>query len=145
MQRQIHTVMSLLEAPYLIEAPQNGSASCHKIVASPSTPPPPPPPPPPTEWNKKIEAPGASNKNLTESIHKYIVQARYVLLKITRAATTTCFTAMGLHSYHVSVTHYKRPYDAQMTRNRNALGIVLAPGASNRDNTVRFCTKRCYL
>ena len=29
------TVKSLLEAPYLIEAPPNGSASCHKIVAPP--------------------------------------------------------------------------------------------------------------
>ena len=29
------TVMSLLEALYLIEAPPNGSASCHKIVAPP--------------------------------------------------------------------------------------------------------------
>ena len=29
-----HTVMSLLEAPYLIEKPLNGFASCHKIDAS---------------------------------------------------------------------------------------------------------------
>ena len=34
--------------------------------------------------------------------------------------------------------HYKRPYDAQMARNRSALGSVSAPGASNRDNTVRL-------
>ena len=44
--------MSLLEAPYLIEAPPNGSASCHKTV-------------PP----HKIEAPGASNKDWTEPLH----------------------------------------------------------------------------
>ena len=31
----INTVLSLLEAPYLIEAPPNGSASCHKIVVPP--------------------------------------------------------------------------------------------------------------
>ena len=42
----------------------------------------------------KIEAPDASNKNLTKSIHKYIIQARPVLLK---AAKTTCFTGVGLH------------------------------------------------
>ena len=29
------TLMSLLEAPYLIEAPPNGSASYHKILALP--------------------------------------------------------------------------------------------------------------
>ena len=29
------TVMSLLEATYLIEAPPNKSSSCHKIVAPP--------------------------------------------------------------------------------------------------------------
>ena len=42
------TVMSLLEVPYLIEAPPNGFASCHKIVAP-----------------HKIEAPGDSNKKFT--------------------------------------------------------------------------------
>ena len=35
----------------------------------------------------------------------------------------------------MSLTHYKRPYDAEIAR-RNALGNVLEPGASNRDNTV---------
>ena len=61
--------MSLLEAPYQIEAP---------------------PPPPP------IEAQGGSNTNFTESIHKYFVQTRHLLLKITMAATATCFTGLGL-------------------------------------------------
>ena len=32
---EVYTVMSLLEAPYLIEAPPNGSTICHKIVAPP--------------------------------------------------------------------------------------------------------------
>ena len=72
----IHTVMSLLEASYLIEAPP---ISCHKIVAP-----------------HKIEAPGASNKKLTESIHKYIAEARHMLLKIILAATTTWFAGVGL-------------------------------------------------
>ena len=75
------TVMSLLEVPYLIEAPLNGPASCHKIVA-------------PTQKNR---TPRASNKNLREPKHKYIVQARHMLLKITMAARTTCFTGVGLH------------------------------------------------
>ena len=39
-------------------------------------------------------------------------------------------------NYHVSVTHYKRPYDAQMAQNRSTLDTVLALSASNRDNTV---------
>ena len=47
---QVGTVMPLFEVPSLIGAPPNGSASCHKIVAP-----------------HKIEAPGASNKSLTES------------------------------------------------------------------------------
>ena len=34
-------------------------------------------------------------------------------------------------NYHVSVTHYKRPYDTQMARNKSVFGSVLAP-----DNTV---------
>ena len=38
----------------------------------------------------------------------------------------------------VSITHYKRPYDAHMARNRSALDSVLASGVSNRDNTVYF-------
>ena len=58
----------------------NGSAICPKIVAP-----------------KKIDAPSASSKNLTESMHKYIIQARHMLLKITIAATTTCFTGVGLY------------------------------------------------
>ena len=48
--------MSLLEVAYLIEVPSKGCASFHKIVGP-----------------HKIEAPGASNKDLMESIHKYIV------------------------------------------------------------------------
>ena len=72
--------MSLLEAPYLIEAPTNGYASFHKRVAP-----------------HKIEAPSTSNKNLMESMHKYIIQAWHMLLKITMAATTTYFTGVGLH------------------------------------------------
>ena len=76
----------------------------------------------------KIEAPGSSNKNVTESIHKYIVNAWHMLFKITMAATATGF--------NVSVTNYKRPYDAEMARNRSALGSVLAPASSNRDITV---------
>ena len=39
-------------------------------------------------------------------------------------------------NYHVSVTHYKHPYDVQMAQNRSAIGSVLAPGASHSDNTV---------
>ena len=71
--------MSLLEAPYQIEAPPKWSASCHKIVAP-----------------RTIEAPGASNTNFKESIYKYIVQTRHLWLKITMAAITTCFTGFGL-------------------------------------------------
>ena len=48
----MHIVMSPIEVPYLIEAPPDGSANSYKIVGP-----------------HKIEAPGASNKNLTESIH----------------------------------------------------------------------------
>ena len=62
----------------------------------------------------EIEATGTFNDNLTEFIHKYRVQVRHMLLK----------------------THYKRPYDAHLAGNISALGSVLAPGASNRDNTV---------
>ena len=75
MSRQWGTAMSLLEAPYLIEAPPNGSA----IVAP-----------------YKIEAPGTSNTHFNESIHKYMVQTQHVFLKITIAAKTTCFTFVGL-------------------------------------------------
>ena len=71
--------MSLLEAPYLIKAPPNGSAYYHKIVAP-----------------LQIEAPVASNTNFNESIHKYMVQARHALFKVTMAAMTTCFTFVGL-------------------------------------------------
>ena len=59
--------------------PSKCSASGHKIVA-PHT----------------IEAPGASNTNLAEFIHEYIVQGRHLLLKITMAATITCFTGLSL-------------------------------------------------
>ena len=45
----------------------------------------------------EIEVPGASNKNMTESIHKYIVQAQQMLLKITMTAMTTYFSGAGLH------------------------------------------------
>ena len=109
----------LFDASYLLEASPNGSASCHKIAAP-----------------HKIEAPGAFDKILMESMHKYIVLAGDMLLNITMAATTTCLLVRACRNYHASVTHYKRPYDAKMARNRSALGIVLAPGASNRDNTV---------
>ena len=34
--------------------------------------------------------------NFMESIHKYIVQKRHLLLKVTMAATTICFTDLGL-------------------------------------------------
>ena len=52
------------------------------------------------------------------------------------AATTTCFTGVwACINYHVSLTHYKHPYDAQMARNGSALGSVLLLGASNRGNT----------
>ena len=71
---QINTVMSLLEVPYLIEAPPIGSARWYRIVAL-----------------------GAYNNNWIKSIHKYIVQARHMLLKITMADTTTCFNGLGLH------------------------------------------------
>ena len=72
--------MSLLVVPYLIEVPPNGYPSCVKIVVP-----------------HKIKAPRASDKNLPESIHKYIVQARHMMLKITMAATTTCFSDAPLH------------------------------------------------
>ena len=74
--------MTLLEEPSLIEAPPNGSANCHKNSSAPK---------------KYIDAPGASYKNLMESINKYVVQARRMLLKIAMAATTTSFTVVGLH------------------------------------------------
>ena len=51
-----------------------------------------------------------------------------MLLKITMAATTTCFTGVGMHELVAySQQHYKRPYEAHS---------ALAPGASNRDNKV---------
>ena len=62
----------------------------------------------------EIEATCTFNDNLTKSIHKYRVQVRHMLLK----------------------THYQRPCDAHLAGNISALGSVLAPGASNRDNTV---------
>ena len=43
------------------------------------------------------------------------------------------------HQHHDRITHYERPYDAQMALNGSALGSVLVPGASNRDNTVHLC------
>ena len=69
-----YIIMSILEAPCLIEAAPNGFSSCHKIVQPPQN-----------------RCAGASNKKLTESIHKYIVQVRHMLRKITMAATTSCF------------------------------------------------------
>ena len=71
---QINTILSLLEVPYLIDAPPIVPASCYKI-----------------------EAPGAFNNNWTKSIPKYLVQARHMLLKITMTDTPTCFTGVGLH------------------------------------------------
>ena len=43
-----------------------------------------------------MEAPGASNMNFTESMHIYIIQTWHLMLKITMAATTTCFTGLSL-------------------------------------------------
>ena len=51
-------------------------------------------------------------------------------------ATQTCFTVFGLFKSSYVKTHYKRPRDAKMARNRSALQDVLAQGASNRDITV---------
>ena len=76
-------------------------------------PPTPPPPPPPTPARThthtrahthkqivappQIEAPGACNTNCTEFVHIYSVHTRYLVLKdTTKAATTTCFTRLGL-------------------------------------------------
>ena len=72
----MNTVMSLLEAPYLIEAPPEGPANCHKIVAHPQN----------RSAPVNVLAWGASNINFTESLHKYIVQTRYVLLEITNGS-----------------------------------------------------------
>ena len=55
------------------------------------------------------------------------------------ADKTTCLVVWAFINHHVSVTHYNRSYDAQMARNRSALDSVLAPGVSNRDNTVYSC------
>ena len=52
------------------------------------------------------------------------------------AEMTTCLLVWACINYHVSVTHYKRPYGAHISGNRSALGSVLPPGASNRDDTV---------
>ena len=68
-------------------------------------------------------------------MHKYIVQAWHILLKF-RIAATTCFTGVGLHKSSCVSTHYKRHYVTQMAQIRSALSSVLAPGASNRDNTI---------
>ena len=97
--------MSLLDVPYLIEVPPKQSAYCHKIVATPQ--------------NRSIIvnalAPGASNTNFTQSMHKYIVQALHVLLGIIVPAMTTWLTNDGLAGHrsclnnHAAVTHYKRP------------------------------------
>ena len=120
--------MSLLEAPSLIEAPPNGSANCHKIVA--------PPKKKRKKKKKKEEAPGASYKNLMESMNKYIVQALHMLLKIVMAATTACLLVRACKNYHLSAIHYKRSLWPTNARNGRALGSVLAPGASNREITV---------
>ena len=40
----------------------------------------------------------------------------------------------------MSVTLYKRLYDAQMARNRSALVNILAPHVSTRDFTVYACS-----
>ena len=40
--------------------------------------------------------------------------------------------------------HYKRPYDAQMAPNRNAIGSVLVSGAFNRDNMVNYLSDKLY-
>ena len=56
-----------------------------------------------------------------------------MLLKITVPAPTTCLLVFACMNYHVSVTHYKFPYDTQMAQNRSALGSVLVRGASNKD------------
>ena len=62
--------MSLLEAPYQIEVHPKGYASCHKLVA------------PPQNISAPVNmlAPGTSNTNFKESIHKYIIKKSYVLL-----------------------------------------------------------------
>ena len=61
-----------------------------------------------------------------------------MLLKITIATTTTCFTGVGLHKFSW-VNNNKHPYDAEMAQNRSALSSVLAPDASIRNITVFSC------
>ena len=112
--------MSLLEAPYLTEALPNGSASCHKIVAIPEN---------RSNWRFWYELDGIHTQ-IHSSSTTYIAQDH-------NGSHDDLFYWFGLCiNYHMSVTHYKRPYDAQMARNRSALGSVLMLGASIRDSTV---------
>ena len=48
-------------------------------------------------------------------------------------------------NYHVSVTLYKRSYDAQVARNRSTLGSALAPSAFNRDIMVCLYTAHTFV
>ena len=48
-------------------------------------------------------------------------------------------------NYHVSVTHYKCPYDEQKARNRSAFCSVLMLGACHRDSTILHqCIHACH-
>ena len=105
--------MSLLEAPYLIEAPPDGSASSYRLVAPP----------------QKKKRPVLLVRIWRNPYTTYVVQDH-------NGSQDNLFCWCGLRYSHGSVTNYKRPYDPQMARNRSAFSSVLAPGASNRDNTV---------
>ena len=89
----------------------------------------------------KIEVPGASNKNMTESIHKY----NRCCSRSQWQPWQPVLVVWVCINYHVSVTHYKRPYVAQMARNRSTLSSVLALGASNRDTAVFLSWESPYL
>ena len=68
-------------------------------------------------------APSASHTNFTESIHKYIVQMRHVLLDI-----TVCGLAGRWRFFlnnHVEVTHSKRAHDPDDAQNGTAQGKCL--------------------
>ena len=129
-----NTVMSLSDAPSLIEAPPKVSANCHTLVAPPKN----------RRAPVTVLAPGASNTNFKESIHKYSSnmtcwQPRKPGL-LMMAWGRDCSFGFVDHrrclTNHATVTLYSTLVTRKMAQNRSALDSVLAPGASNRDNTV---------
>ena len=119
--------MSLLEAPYLIEAPPQVSAHCYGIIAP-----------------HKIEAPGASNTKFTESIHKCTAKQGTCCSKSQWWPPKTVSLLLACLNCHMSKHTISTLVMPKMARSRSVLHNVLAQGASIRDIMVSALNEEYY-